>query len=176
MMCLCCFAATTSFIVVSMHSVIRGFGFNRRDAGEAMIPIAGKGQGRHQPQLTVETAVCASWPNNRPVLGWQEVSFSAHPLSLSPSLPKNSFSVCVPPLLLLSQTFSHSPRALSLPYLCLCPPSLSLPFISSPSISHSLSLCPFLYLFLPPSVSSPSFSLTPSLPPSQLFSLPLHRD
>ena len=65
-MCLCCFAATTSFIVVSMHSVIRGFGFNRRDAGEAMIPIAGKGQGRHQPQLTV---VCASWLNNRPALG-----------------------------------------------------------------------------------------------------------
>ncbi|KAK7113108.1 hypothetical protein V1264_012457 [Littorina saxatilis] len=34
--------AMTSFLVISMQSVIRGFGFQRRDADEAMIPIAGK--------------------------------------------------------------------------------------------------------------------------------------
>ncbi|XP_076440226.1 low-density lipoprotein receptor-related protein 2-like [Babylonia areolata] len=34
--------AASSFVVVSMHSVIRGFSFTRTDTNEAMMPIAGK--------------------------------------------------------------------------------------------------------------------------------------
>ena len=33
----------SSFIVVSMHSVIRGFTFTSANSDEAMMPIAGKG-------------------------------------------------------------------------------------------------------------------------------------
>ena len=82
-------------------------------------------------------------------------------LCLPPSPRSHSLSVS-PPLLLLSQSFPHSARALSLPYLCLCPPSLSLPFISAPSISHSLSFS----LPLSPSLRFLPFFLSLSLAPS----------
>lgn len=37
-------AASSSFIVVSMRTVIRGFGLGLTEATEAMTPIAGKGE------------------------------------------------------------------------------------------------------------------------------------
>ncbi|CAG5126006.1 unnamed protein product, partial [Candidula unifasciata] len=36
----------SSFVVVSMYSVIRGFGFTRTDVDETMIPVAGTGQAK----------------------------------------------------------------------------------------------------------------------------------